>query len=74
MDRYQLLAAVGAMNFVEAFARHLEGLRGGGFLQRQRMRSVGLDHVNGGARSLAERSSMKESAATLVERSCWPPR
>jgi hypothetical protein len=49
VNRHQFLAAVGAMNFVKAFARHLEGLRGGGVLERQADASRPARYVDGGA-------------------------
>ena len=49
MDRHHFLAAIGAVNFVKAFARHLERLGGGGFLERQRMLAIRVDHVHGRA-------------------------
>ena len=49
MNRDHLLPSVGAMNFVETFARYLERLCRGGILERERMRSIGLGDVDGGA-------------------------
>ena len=46
MYRHQFFAAISSVNIIEAFARHLERLRGGGILERQRMRAVRLGYID----------------------------